>query len=95
MKAVEKNPDDPQLLQNLAVAYRGAEKYQQAVVYYERVLKLQPNNTGAMFDVGHCYAKTGQKKKAIDMYTQYADAVEAKDPNAAQRAAELIHNLRR
>jgi len=45
-----------------------AEKYKQAVPFYERALELKPKNSHAHYRIAQCYLALGDKAKVIKHY---------------------------
>ena len=52
----------------LANAYFDAERYTDAITYYEQGLKLEPNNPDASTDLGVSYYYTGQTDRALQQF---------------------------
>jgi Flp pilus assembly protein TadD len=85
--------DDVEQHRNLAITLRGAERYKDAIPHYEAVLKKDPNDIGALYDLANCYEKLGDNPNAVQTYKRYVSAARAKDPAAAQRGEERIKAL--
>jgi general secretion pathway protein D len=59
--------EDDQLC-DLAFGYLQANKYEKAAKYYEKALKLNPNNGVALLYRGIIYEKEKDNKRAVEMY---------------------------
>ncbi len=59
-------PDDLTLLGKLAVMHRSAHQPEQAAVYYERYLAIDPANRQMRLDLAQCYAATQRWDAALD-----------------------------
>lgn len=73
-KLLEKRPGDIDLLNNLADNYYKLGKYQEAINHWDKVLYLDKEAARALYMIGICYNKMGDKikgstlcNKAIDM----------------------------
>ena len=63
--AVEYQPNSPTLLIDLAIAYFGVEKYDQAAVAARRALDLDPQNSGAHQMLGKSYFMLNELAKSV------------------------------
>jgi Flp pilus assembly protein TadD len=72
-----------------AVAVRDADP-PRAIDYYERALKIRPNNPGIIVDLGAMYRQNGEPEKAIAMFQK---AIEL-DPQLPQAHFNLGMVLR-
>jgi Tfp pilus assembly protein PilF len=59
------NPNDFETLVKLGNLYYDGQKYQDATQYYERALKIQPENVDVRTDMGTCYWNLGAADKAL------------------------------
>ncbi|QWR77938.1 tetratricopeptide repeat protein [Candidatus Magnetomonas plexicatena] len=50
-------------------------KYQEALVYYEKTVELDPQNALYLNDTGCIYHTLGQYQKAIDYFISFSRAV--------------------
>ena len=66
-KAIEKDPNNFDALAQLGGMYMDAAKYPQAIEYYERALKVRPDD-GVRFDLIVCYRQSGQMDRARAEY---------------------------
>ena len=66
--AVAKNPSDASATVQLANTYFDAEKYDDAIKWYEQALKLDPRNADASTDLGVSYYYTKRPDHALDQF---------------------------
>ena len=64
-KELEADPDNADLLSLLGFSYRKTGNFDDALVYYQRALKLEPKHRGANEYLGQLYLETDQLDKAI------------------------------
>jgi tetratricopeptide (TPR) repeat protein len=64
--ALLKKPD-PKLQFNLALAYYKTDDFADAIVEFEKVREMDPDNRQARTLLADCYVHTGENKKAIDL----------------------------
>lgn len=83
--AIEKNPEHPELMARYANFLFDIERYGEAVEWYQKVLKLQPDNLNVRTDMGTAYWNLGQVDRAMAEYQKSLDA----DP----RHMMTLHNL--
>ena len=76
---VKKNPNSTKNLIELGNLYYDSQKYQNAVTYYEKALKLDPKNYDVMTDLGASYFALKQNDKALALFQQ----VTAEKPDQA------------
>jgi len=62
-KLLEKRPGDIDLLNNLADNYYKLGKYQEAINHWDKVLYLDKEAARALYMIGMCYNKMGDKSK--------------------------------
>jgi tetratricopeptide (TPR) repeat protein len=84
-KAVEGDPGDATARLNLAYAYQLATEYDRALAEYDRVLKLVPTDTAALYNKGVILMTTGAAKKGEAVLWQVLKI----DPKHALAAKEL------
>ena len=63
-------PTDPGPRVQLGNLYFDAERYPEAVSWYEQALKIQPNDANVSTDLGVAYYYTDQADKAIQQFEQ-------------------------
>src|SRR5262245_54661012 len=73
----ERDTSNPKPRVDLANLYFDAEKYDDAIKWYNDALKLQPNDVNVSTDLGVCYYYTNQPDKALE---QFAHSLKI-DPN--------------
>lgn len=59
-----KDSGDPAVLNLLAKSYEGIGSYNEAIFYYEALLKISGGSTEALNSIGNCYFKLGKKEEA-------------------------------
>jgi cytochrome c-type biogenesis protein CcmH/NrfG len=64
------NPNDFETLVKLGNLYYDGQQYQNATLYYERALKLHPENPDVRTDMGTCYWNLGAADKALDEFNK-------------------------
>jgi Tfp pilus assembly protein PilF len=55
-------------LANLGYGYIQAKDYDKAAEYYEKALKINPDNPYALLNMGFIYEKQNDNQRAIEMY---------------------------
>jgi tetratricopeptide (TPR) repeat protein len=60
-----KRPSDINILNSLADAYYDAKRYDDAINYYDELLKVDMKNAEALYMIGMSYQKKGEKEKGI------------------------------
>lgn len=60
---LKKKPSDLNILNMVAEAYYYKGKYQQAIDYWDQVMYYDNNNASALYMIGMCYQKKGDKEK--------------------------------
>lgn len=63
--AVAQNPKDVEALAHLASLYDMAGKYDQAVSYYNDIIKVMPENVEARMSLAGAYFNAGQREQAL------------------------------
>jgi cytochrome c-type biogenesis protein CcmH/NrfG len=84
-QAVERAPQNAQLIVNLANKYYDAGRYEEAIRYYQRALPLDPKNVSVLTDMGTAHFYSGKPDEAIGLYNRSL----AIDPSHVQS----LHNL--
>jgi len=57
-------------ISNLAIAYREAGRYEEAIAEYRKALKLEPNNSLAYISLSMTYALAGRFEEAREAYSE-------------------------
>lgn len=60
-----KNPSDPGPALKLANYLYDQQRFQQAIEWYQKAVTLDPNNVGALTDLGTSYFNTGRPQDAL------------------------------
>jgi len=84
-QALEKNPNNPELMTRYANFLFDLEKYSEAADWFQKVLALEPNNLSVRTDMATALWNTGQREKAMAEYNKNLAA----DPNHMP----TLHNL--
>jgi tetratricopeptide (TPR) repeat protein len=85
-KALEKAPDEPTVLANLADAYYKNNQYQESVDTYLKAVTLKPADAALMTNLGVVYGKMGKTAESKEAFQKAANL----DPAAA---AQNFYNL--
>ncbi len=85
-KALEKAPDEPTVLANLADAYYKTNKYQEAVDAYQKAIAARPTDAALLTNLGVVYGKMGKTAESKEAFQKAANL----DPAAA---AQNFYNL--
>jgi cytochrome c-type biogenesis protein CcmH/NrfG len=64
--AIEKDPNDYDSLVKLGNVYYDGQQYQTAIGYYDRALKIHPENSDVRTDMGTAYWYAGDATKALE-----------------------------
>lgn len=86
MEVLRKKPDNKELLNNIANALYEIKRYDDALLYFQKLLELNPNDASSLFMAGMVFLKKGEKEKgqkicdkAIDMDPSLARNRQKKD----------------
>jgi tetratricopeptide (TPR) repeat protein len=82
------DPDAVEIAHVVADLYAKGERFGEAIGYYERVLRVQSRDTGALFGLSECYLHMGHRDSAILGYRRVLKQDEDFEP-AAKRLREL------
>jgi tetratricopeptide (TPR) repeat protein len=66
----EREPNNPKPRADLGNVYFDAERYDDAIKWYEQALKLNPKDVNVSTDLGVCYYYTNQPDKALAQFEQ-------------------------
>lgn len=67
-KALEENPDNEDILFDLAYAYDDLENYEESLKIYIQLIDLDPYSPDAWYGLGNCYHYLGKYEEAVDAY---------------------------
>lgn len=70
-KQFESGVNDLRSLEQLALQAQGMKKFAEARTFWQEILKLEPDNKAAYFNMGHCFAEEGKWEEALS-YTKKA-----------------------
>lgn len=83
---LSKKPNNKELINNIAYALYETKRYDGALIYYSKLLELNPNDAQSLFMAGMVFQKEGQKEKgqkicdkAIEMDPSLAKNRQKKD----------------
>lgn len=62
---LDKRPSDIYILNSLGEAYYDSKKYDDAIIYFDQLVALDPKNAGALYMIGMSYQKKGEKQKGM------------------------------
>jgi tetratricopeptide (TPR) repeat protein len=107
-KKLESNPDDYYLYQTKGNVYTVMEKYDSAIISYNKVIEMKPTNARPYINEGEIYELIGDKENAIANYlaatylfvkhkfykeaAEYGNRVLKLDPDNAD-AKELLNQI--
>ncbi len=75
-----KDPKNVEKRVMLGNIYFDAQKWSEAIPWYEEAVKLAPNNTDVLVDLGVCYRNSGRPDEALSMFKKALKL----DPNKKQ-----------
>ncbi len=85
--ALRDHPNDPKILQNMAIAYSRTHRLEDAVRCYRRALELAPELSGAHYGLAFLLLKREDRPGAIE----HLDAFLATSPSAGDTARWVEH----
>lgn len=62
---LQRRPSDMSIITLLAQGYYDAKKYDDAITYYDQLLQQDNKNAEALYMIGMCFQKKGQKEKGM------------------------------
>jgi cytochrome c-type biogenesis protein CcmH/NrfG len=87
------NPENTEAWIQLGHVYFDTNKYDLAIVAYEKSLELNPSNADVLTDLGIMYRRSGQPRRAIEKFDK-AVAVDPKHETARfNKGIVLMHDL--
>lgn len=78
LSALERFPADPCLYVFCGDVYAGLKRYEEAFRYWEKAFELDEDFVDALYSMGFCYEEMGEYGKAIEIWEDLADRMEAK-----------------
>jgi tetratricopeptide (TPR) repeat protein len=66
-KVLERKPNNKELLSNIAQSLHQAKKYDEALTYYQKLIKLDKGDAKALYMAGITFIKKGDKEKGQAM----------------------------
>jgi tetratricopeptide (TPR) repeat protein len=78
-RLLRQSPDDDELLYNLGVIHGEADRIDEAVVYMERALTLNPDNASALNYIGYTWAEQGEHLDDAEAMIERAIALRPND----------------
>ena len=67
-QAAQTLPTNAEIVNNLGVALRNQNKFDEAIQYFEQALRLKPDYVEALNNLGHAYHSTGKPSTGIALY---------------------------
>lgn len=105
-RAVERDPENPELLIALGNAWFDREDWDRAIAAYEKARRKAPENPNLLSDLGAAYRNQGKLSRAVSLFERAREsdpnhwqsllnlvllhAYDRKDPAAAQRAFDEL-----
>lgn len=105
-KAVERDPESPELLTALGNAWFDREDWDRAIAAYEKARRKAPEDARLLSDLGAAYRNRGKLKRAVALFERarksdpdhwqsllnlvLVHAYDLKDPAAAQRSLDEL-----
>ena len=106
--AVERDPENPDLLMDLGNAYYDREDWDQAIAFYEKARRKAPRNPNLLSDLGAAHRNRGEFALAVAYFQKARDSdadhwqsllnrvlVEAYDRKDAPRAQRAFDELKK
>jgi len=92
-KALELNPNDPNVLTDQGVMYEQVKRFDLAIANFEKAQKIEPGHLQSQYNMGMVYAHDlHQNEKAIKAWTRYLQ-LDSTSPKA-QQVKGLIEQLK-
>jgi Flp pilus assembly protein TadD len=85
--ALRDHPNDPKILQNIAIAYSRTGRLEDAIRSYRRTLDVAPEQSGAHYGLAFLLLKRGDKAGALT----HLDSFLAKRPGSADMERYVRH----
>lgn len=71
--ALDKGADSDEIYRQIAFVYEQNEQFEIAVKFLSKAFKLNPKNTGILYDLGYCTEKAGFYNKSLRFYKRYLE----------------------
>ncbi|HLW70115.1 MAG TPA: tetratricopeptide repeat protein [Candidatus Binataceae bacterium] len=93
-KLVKSHPNETSAWLNIGEAYMSftPPRFNAALPYYHKGFELDPSSAFAAFRLGEIYAQLNNRPEALK-YLRLASAARAKNPEIAEQADHLIHQM--
>lgn len=88
-KALEVNPNAPDVIVDLGVCYFNLQDYPKAKGQFERALQLNPQHVNALYNSGVVFLQLGEKEQVIHYWSRLME-VAPNSPQAA-RAIQILN----
>src|SRR5437867_3896844 len=85
--ALRDHPNDPKILQNMAITYSRMHRLEDAIRYYRRALQFGPDLSGAHYGLAFLLLKQRDRAGAIE----HLEAFLAKPPQSGEAARWVQH----
>lgn len=85
--ALRDQPNDPRILENMAIAFSRTGRMDDAIRTYRKALVLDPNLTGAHYGLGFLLLKRGDQRQAI----QHLEAFLSNPPRSTEAERWVRH----
>jgi tetratricopeptide (TPR) repeat protein len=95
--ALRDHPNDPRILQNMAIAFSKTSRLEEAVRAYKRALELDPQLSGAHYGLAFLHLKRGATAEARSHLQAFLDAAPS-GPDAerwVRHATQTLEELSR
>jgi len=90
LRASEIDPKNEHYQSELAFMYLEVNKFSEAIVVFEKLLKKTPNNPTFYGGAAECYAKLGDVKKGLDLLTRMENNLGANSGIAIEKFKLLV-----
>ena len=65
-KPLAEDPNDVYTYNRLGIALRRQKKFSEAIRYYQKALKIDPQNDNLYYNIARAYHESGDKKKSLE-----------------------------
>lgn len=94
--ALREKPDDPQVLQNMAIAFSRTAQPEEAIRSYRRALQIDPELTGAHYGLAYLLLKGGDTAHAamhLEAFLRNNTGTDAASAKFRAHAEQTLHEL--